>query len=336
MRSAFIRKLVELAEQDQRIFLLTGDLGFMALEPFANRFPDRFINVGVAEQNMIGIATGLAGSGFIPFVYSIATFAVLRPYEFIRNGPIAHHLPVKVIGVGGGFEYSHNGLSHFALEDIAVMRAQPDVGVVAPADSAQAVNALEATWNSPGPTYYRLGKNSDELIPNLNGDFACGRIARLHEGRDALVLSMGTIAAEAERAIQQLSNAGIQCTHGIVASVHPSPYDSLLELASRFSQIFTVEAHYARGGLFSLVSEVIAENGINARVYRSAVEKIPDGETGDLDFMYSKHALCANQLAAKIKTSILKTQDAFATRTIGKEVGSLTDAELVEATCHTR
>ena len=137
MRAAFVRTLVELAAADRRIILLTGDLGFMALEPFMERFPDRFVNVGVAEQNMVGIATGLAEAGWLPFVYSIVTFATLRPYEFIRNGPVMHGLPVRIVGVGGGFEYGPQGLSHHGLEDVGVMRVQPGMTVVAPADHRQ-------------------------------------------------------------------------------------------------------------------------------------------------------------------------------------------------------
>ena len=125
MRGAFVRTLMGLAERDPRILLLTGDLGYTVLEPFAERFPDRFFNVGVAEQNMVGLATGLAGAGFIPFVYSIVTFASLRAYEFIRNGPILHHLPVRIVGVGGGFEYGTAGATHHGLEDVGVMRIQP-------------------------------------------------------------------------------------------------------------------------------------------------------------------------------------------------------------------
>src|SRR5438093_13706937 len=113
MRRAFAETLAELAKEDPRIVLLTADLGFMALEPFADAFPERFFNVGVAEQNMVGAATGLAEAGFIPFVYSIVTFAVLRPFEFIRNGPVAHQLPVRIVSVGGGFEYGYNGISQY-------------------------------------------------------------------------------------------------------------------------------------------------------------------------------------------------------------------------------
>src|SRR5260221_14312183 len=122
MRGAFVRTLIELAHQNPEIVLLTGDLGFMALEPFADAFPDRFYNAGVAEQNMVGLATGLAEAGFVPFVYSIVTFATLRPYEFIRNGPIAHQLRVRIVGIGGGFEYGAAGHSHPGLQDVGVMR----------------------------------------------------------------------------------------------------------------------------------------------------------------------------------------------------------------------
>ena len=128
MRYAFVTTLLELAERDERILLLTGDLGFTVLEPFAEKFPyrsdlrrNRFFNVGVAEQNMVGVGTGLAEAGYIPFLYSIATFAAIRPYEFIRNGPALHRLPVRIVGVGGGFEYGSAGPTHWALEDIALM-----------------------------------------------------------------------------------------------------------------------------------------------------------------------------------------------------------------------
>ena len=137
MRAAFATTLAELAERDQRILLLTGDLGYRALEPFSERFPRRFFNVGVAEQNMVGLATGLAECGFVPFVYSIATFASLRAYEFIRNGPVAHGLRVRIVGVGGGFDYGSAGPTHHGLEDVGVLRLQPGLTVVAPADCEQ-------------------------------------------------------------------------------------------------------------------------------------------------------------------------------------------------------
>src|SRR5882724_11531146 len=167
MRGAFIRTLAEIAEHDSRVLLLTGDLGFMALEPFADRFPDRFFNVGVAEQNLVGIATGLAEAGFIPFVYSIVTFASLRPFEFIRNGPVLHHLPVRVVGMGMGFGYGPSGATHYALEDVAALGTLLGLTIVIPASPGQAVTAIRDTQTLDGPVYYSLGKDDRITVPGL-------------------------------------------------------------------------------------------------------------------------------------------------------------------------
>jgi len=175
VRAAFAQTLTELAEQDPRVLLLTGDLGYMALEPFSDAHPDRFFNAGVAEQNMVGMATGLAEAGFVPFVYSIVNFATLRPYEFIRNGPVLHQLPVRIVGMGGGFEYGTAGPSHHGLEDVGVMRLQPGLTVIAPADHQQARTAIAETWDLPGPVYYRLGKDDKTTVPGLDGRFALAR-----------------------------------------------------------------------------------------------------------------------------------------------------------------
>lgn len=302
MRQAFIKTLVQLAAKDDRIFLLTGDLGYMALEPFAQSFPDRFINAGVAEQNMVGVATGLAEAGFIPFVYSIVTFATLRPYEFIRNGPVLHKLPVRIVGVGGGMEYAHNGASHYGLEDLAVMRAQPGLRVISPADHVQTVTALEKTWNLDGPTYYRLGKDDRISVPELNGRFNLGRTERIMNGADLLIVTAGAITSEAMRAAELLQDQGLNPAITVVSSFNPAPIDDLLEELSRFSCVITLESHYAAGGLGSLISEVIATNGLSCRQVRLAVEEQPDGITGDQKYLFNKYGISAEHVAAAAKT----------------------------------
>ena len=235
MRRAFAEALAELAEGDPRILLLTGDLGYRALDPFFDRFPDRFLNVGVAEQNMVGVATGLAEAGFVPFVYSIATFASMRAYEFIRNGPILHRLPVRIIGVGGGFEYGFAGASHHGLEDIGVMRLQPGLTVLAPADYRQVRTALDKSWNLPGPVYYRLGKDDKTVVPGLEGRFEMGGAELVRDGSDILMVTTGSIAVEAVAAAESLASAGIHCAVLVAASLNPAP---LAELTERIGQIF--------------------------------------------------------------------------------------------------
>jgi transketolase len=296
MRLAFAQTLAELAERDARILLLTGDLGYLALESFSEKFPDRFFNVGVAEQNMVGLATGLAADGFLPFLYSIATFAALRPYEFIRNGPVHHRLPVRIIGVGGGFEYGHAGATHYGLEDVAVMRTQPGITVIAPADYEQARTALLATWDVPGPVYYRIGKDDKTVIPGLDGRFELGRAQLVREGDDLLIITMGSIASEVIAAADALARHGVSCTVMIVASINPAPVDDLAEWLSRFPVALTVEAHYVNGGVGSLVSEVVAELGINCRIVRCGVKRTPDGVVGGQDYLHRVHGLSSERL----------------------------------------
>ncbi|OGS11152.1 MAG: 1-deoxy-D-xylulose-5-phosphate synthase [Elusimicrobia bacterium RIFOXYA2_FULL_58_8] len=297
MRKAFIDTLVELAERDPRVLLLSGDIGYLALEPFIERFPARYLNCGVAEQNMLGVATGLAEAGFVPFVYSIATFSALRPYEFLRNGPVLHRLPVRVVGVGGGFEYGHNGITHYAIEDVAVMRAQPGLTVISPADYLQARSALLATWDISGPVYYRLGKDAKTLIPGLDGRFDRGRVQITATGDDFLILAMGAISREAVAAAEELRAKGLACTVAVIAEVNPAPAEDLAVLLGRFKAVMTVEAHYLNGGLGSLVAEVIAERGLHCRLLRRGIKDMPAGFSGSEEYMNRSCGLDRGSLA---------------------------------------
>ena len=296
MRKAFIEAIIELAERDARVLLLTADLGYTVLEPFAKRFPERFFNVGVAEQNMIAVACGLAEGGFVPYAYSIATFAVLRPYEFVRNGPIAHRLPVRIVGVGGGFEYGHDGLTHHALEDVAVMRAQPGITVIAPADAQQARSVFLATSDLPGPVYYRIGKSDKETVPGLGGRFELGRVEMVRDGADLVMLAMGPVAREAVMASDMLARRGVACAVGVVSTLNPPPYEDLAGILANYSLAMTVEAHYLVGGLGSLVSETVAERGLPCRVLRRGIASSMHGVSGDARYLLDCHGLSCESL----------------------------------------
>lgn len=297
MRKTLITTLVELAERDHRVLFMTADLGYTVVEPFADRFPDRFFNVGVAEQNMIGLATGLAEGGFIPYVYSIATFAALRPYEFIRNGPVLQRLPVRIIGVGGGFEYDHAGPTHYALEDVGALRMQPGLQVVTPADAEQCRSALLAIHETPGPAYFRLGKDETYVVPGLEGRFESGRAQIVRRGKDVLFIAMGPSVALALRAADALASTNLQSTVMVVASMSPSPVDDMRAVLAQFPFAITVEAHYVNGGLGSLVCEVVAEHNLDCRVTRCGVSRTPAGEQGNQEFMNRLHGFSPEQLA---------------------------------------
>lgn len=295
MRTAFATWLVDRAEGDERIRLLTGDLGFTVFDDFIERHPDRFLNVGVAEQNMIGLATGLAEAGFVPFVYSIATFASMRAYEFIRNGPLLHQLPVRVVGVGAGFDYGHNGVTHFALEDVAIMRTQPEMTVVAPADRAQARAALDAIVDLPGPVYLRLGKGGDE-VAELGGRFELGRTIALREG-EVVLIALGSMAAEALKAADLLAEQGVVAGVSVVSSFTAEPDEELLRVLDAASLAVTVEAAYVNGGLGSHVAEQIASGGRRCRLVRCGVDFMPHGLSGSQDHLNDVAGISARKVA---------------------------------------
>jgi transketolase len=303
MRSAFASALLELAAEDERVMLLTGDLGFAVLEPFAERYPDRFVNVGVAEQNMVGIATGLAEAGYTPYVYSIATFASMRGYEFVRNGPILHRLPVRVVGVGGGMDYGHNGMTHYAVEDAGIMRVQPGIAVVAPADPAQTRAALPLVQALPGPAYLRLGKES-EAVPGLDGRFALGRTERLGDGQDVALVALGGMAASAVGAADLLEAAGIRTRVLVVSSLAPAPTEDLAEQLGDVRLALTAEAHYVNGALGSLVAETIAEAGLPCRLVRAGLRTTPAGVTGSRPYLYDRHGLSPAKLADVVTAAL--------------------------------
>ncbi len=300
IRAAFVSALTRLAEEDSRIILLTADLGYAALEPMAERFPDQFINVGVGEQNMLGLATGMAEAGFIPYVYSIVTFATMRAYEFFRNGAIVHGLPVRLVGIGGGVEYGHNGISHFGLEDVGIMRVQPDLTVLAPADARQTDTMMRATWDLPGPVYIRLGKDDRTTVPGLEGRFRLGHAETVREGSGVLLISMGAISSVTAAAADELAAQETPCTHVVVSSLNPAPTADLVDALSRHRVAVTVESHYVVGGLGSLVAEVIADHGVRTRLVRCGVQATPNLVSGSQAAMERANGLSAAQISARV------------------------------------
>ena len=300
MRTTFIKTLTSIAEKDSRIVLLTGDLGYLVVDDFAEKYPDRFYNIGVAEQNMAGIATGLAEAGFIPFIYSIATFASLRAYEFIRNGAIMHRFPVRIVGVGGGFEYGYNGPTHYGIEDIGVMRIQPGITTVVPADFQQTKSALEATYSLPGPVYYRLGKDEKTVIPGLDGNFEIEKVNTCYSGKDILLIATGGITSEAVKTAALLEEKGYSVNLAVVSCYNPSPVEDLAVNLQKFRFAVSIEEHFINGGLGSFTAEIIAERGLDCRLLRCGLEAFPDGRTGSYGFMKDHHGLSAEKLAKRI------------------------------------
>jgi transketolase len=256
MRTAFINELMSIAATDNRIVLVTGDLGFSVLERFAERFPDRYINVGVAEQNMIGIASGLALSGKIVFTYSIANFATIRCLEQIRNDVCYHHANVKIVSVGAGFSYATQGYTHFGIEDIAIMRALPNIKVLSPADPLETSLIVKQAVANDGPCYLRLGKANEARIHSENFIFDPSLLPIIIPviTRDSKVniLATGAITAMVK---DKISSNNLNYSLWSVPHIKPIDDIALLKIATNSDFIYTIEEHQLSGGFGSAVLE---------------------------------------------------------------------------------
>lgn len=315
MRKAFIDGLCELASRDERICLLTADLGYLALEPFQERFPGRYLNVGVAEQNMIGVATGMAEAGLLPFAYSISPFAALRPFEFIRNGPVLHRLPVRIVGMGMGFEYGHAGPTHYGVEDVGALRTLPGLQIVIPADGAQTATALRATAGS-GAIYYSLGKDDKPVVPGLNGRFEAGRLQIVRDTKSRVaIVSMGSVSVEAAAAAAQLEPQ-LDPRFAVLSSFNPDPVEDAIQFLTGVAHVITVEAQTISGGLAAFIGSVIATSGLPCRMWPLAVRVSPDGTSGSQADRWKKHGL---DRAAIVQTALAAQEAGF----IGADLAAL-------------
>jgi len=274
MRTAFIETLCELAEQDERIWLLTGDLGYSVLERFAERFPNRYVNVGVAEQNMTGLAAGLALCEKVVFTYSIANFPTLRCLEQIRNDVCYHKLNVKVVAVGGGFAYGAQGMTHHATEDLAIMRALPNMTVVAPGDPVETRLATRAIVNWPGPCYLRLGKAGEPVVHQTPPALHIGKAITVREGSSVTLISTGGMLHNALQAAELLAQQQIQARVLSMHTLKPLDTEAVLAAARETTIIVTIEEHSVIGGLGSAVAQIIA--GLPTRDIRFRSLGIPD------------------------------------------------------------
>lgn len=305
MRDTVIKTLIELGKSDKDVELITGDLGFGVLKPFWENLPDQFINAGIAEQNMTGVAAGLALEGKKVFTYSIGNFPTLRCLEQIRNDCAYHNANVNVICVGGGYVYGSLGMSHHATEDIACLRALPDVTVICPGDPLEAKLATEVIANTEGTTYLRLGRGGEKIVNNSIEEFIIGKAYKIRDAKDmpkkVAVLSTGAILEEAAKACDLLEEIGIAVEHYSFPTVKPIDKEVIADCAKRFDNIFTVEEHNILGGFGSAVAEVICECDGNAKLHRIGINDFYCIEVGSQSYLREQVGIDADGIVDKVK-----------------------------------
>lgn len=282
MRDAFISELIELAKIDDRIALLTGDLGYGVVEKFSDIFPDRFWNCGVAEQSMMSIAAGLAKSGMRPFVYSIANFPTFRCLEQIRNDVCYHNLPVTIVSVGGGLGYGTLGYTHHGIEDIGALRVLPNIEIYSPADPIEVGEVLKKIHDSVKPSYLRLGKNGEPRIDVDIKRMSAGNVRELRMGTDLSVIATGAIAENCLKAASSITNKRIQVIS--IPKAHPLDFDFLWNLVDS-KKLVVVEEHVERGGLASALLESLNRKHIDAKFEHYFVKEDQINRIGSQNYL---------------------------------------------------
>ncbi len=305
MRDAFVRILLEEMAADDRIVLITGDLGFGVLQPVWDRYPGRILNAGIAEQGMIGMAAGLASTGRIVLVYSIGNFPTLRPLEQIRNDCAYPGANVKVVCVGGGFVYGSLGMSHHATEDMAVMRALPGVTCFAPGDPAEAEAATRAAIHTEGTCYLRLGRGNEPAVHSgpVNG-WTAPEPLTIRKGTQVALLSTGGILTQTAEAARILEERGISAEVVSFPCFKPMDRGAVLELTERFPVLVTAEEHNITGGFGSAVCEIAAEAGNACRVHRIGLQDCFTTVVGSQQYLRETYGMDAKSIADKAEAWI--------------------------------
>lgn len=305
MRDTFVKTLVECAKKDKSIELITGDLGFGVLKPFWEQCPDQFTNAGIAEQMMTGVAAGMALTGKNVFTYSIGNFPTLRCLEQIRNDCAYHNANVKVVCVGGGFVYGALGMSHQATEDLACLRALPDVVVLAPADLVEAEECTKALANYNGTAYLRLGRGGEKRIHNKIDDFRIGKAIKVCDGEKVAIFSSGAIFEEVASCRLMLQDRGINPIIYTFPTIKPIDRDTIHRVAMEVDLIVTCEEHNIIGGFGSVVAEVMAEmKHKKAYLLRVGLNDVFSIFVGDQKYLRGQYGMDAKSITDKILNAL--------------------------------
>ncbi len=300
MREAFFKTIENLFPYKGDIFVLTADLGFKLFDNIKSKWPDRFYNIGVAEANMIGISAGLSLCDKHVYCYSIIPFLIMRAYEQIRIDVAYHNLNVKLIGVGGGYTYGLEGITHFGLEDMALMRSLPNMSVVVPADPLEAQCLADNSYEHQGPIYIRLGRAGDPYIYKNKPDFKIGKAIVLKEGKRIAIFAIGSMVYIGKQVMDMLAEKGINATLVNMHTLKPLDVEIIEQIILMHDGIFSIEEHNIHGGLGSAIAEILVEGKYNGIFKRFGIQDILKNYIGDSEYLREKCGLTPEKIYLKI------------------------------------
>jgi len=300
IRDAFFDELYTLAKNDSNVILLTVDLSALSLERFKKDLKDQYINVGVAEQNMVGIAAGLALGGKNVFIYGLASFVTSRCFDQIKINVSYMNLPVKIIGSGPGFVYASDGTTHNSTQDIAIMRSLPNMVIYSPCDSVTMSNVAKMAYSSHNPVYIRIDKGTFPQLYSESHDISQG-LSLLKKGNDVLIITTGIMVHQAFKISDQLNLVNIDA--GIVDIYRLKPINErlLLSFIDQVNTVITLEEHSIIGGIGSIVCEVVADNQRSVRIKRFAVADHYSERHGNREWLHSYYGLDVDSVCSKIR-----------------------------------
>jgi transketolase len=303
VRDAFARTVYEIARDDPRVFVVVADISpASAMAPFVRDYPDRFLNAGLAEQAMIGLCAGLAMRGCTAFAYTIATFAIYRPFEQVRDDLCYQNLPVTIVGIGGGTAYSLLGGTHHAQEDVAVMRALPNMAVVAPCDPLEAAAATLACARHRGPAYLRLGKAGEPaLTREAPAPFEFGRLRRIRDGRDVCIVSYGPIVKMAFDVAERIEAADGRSVAVVSAhTLKPLDRDGLARILREFETVVVLEDHSERGGLAADAEQIAWQSRAGCALHTFSLRDEFIHVYGSQQDLWRAHGLSVDRICAAL------------------------------------
>ncbi len=303
MRKMCLDMVYELARKDKRVFFIGSDLGIGTLQKFKEEMPDRFFMEGISEANMIGMAAGLAMEGKIPYLNTIATFLTRRCFEQVVVDLGLHNLNVRLLGSGGGLVYAPLGPTHEAIEDIAVMRAIPNMTIIAPADSDEMRRAMAQSLDYEGPIYIRIAKGGDPIVTDDNIPFQIGKVLPMREGSDALIITTGITLRNGLEASDQLREQGVRVAVVHVPTIKPIDRKAIVAYAMEVPVIVTVEEHSIIGGLGGAVAEIISEANFSSpkRFKRIGIPDVFAGQYGSQASLMRGFGITTENVIATIK-----------------------------------